>query len=93
MNSNHVSIDSLILHYSVCRFYGIRLFLNESGECPAIVITKYTAPTANQTPMDFEYPPRVEQLQQRLQAFMDEHVLPNELRFTEHMASTDNPWR
>ncbi|MYM94610.1 acyl-CoA dehydrogenase family protein [Duganella vulcania] len=31
--------------------------------------------------MDFEYSPKVKQLQARLTAFMDEHIYPNEARF------------
>ncbi len=37
--------------------------------------------------MDFEYSPRVKQLQARLLAFMDEHVYPNEARFFAEVAA------
>jgi len=36
--------------------------------------------------MDFEYSPKVKDLQARLVAFMDEHVYPNEHRFHEEVA-------
>ncbi|MDB5970533.1 MAG: acyl-CoA dehydrogenase [Hydrocarboniphaga sp.] len=39
--------------------------------------------------MDFEYSERVKDLQQRLNAFMDEHVYPNERRFTAEVAEGD----
>jgi acyl-CoA dehydrogenase len=35
--------------------------------------------------MDFEYSPKVKALQQRLAAFMDQHVYPNERRFEEEV--------
>lgn len=35
--------------------------------------------------MDFEYSPRCQELKQRLTAFMDEHILPNEHRFHEEV--------
>jgi len=41
--------------------------------------------------MDFEYTPRVEELRTRLQAFMDEHVYPNEKLFHEQVA--EDRWR
>lgn len=43
--------------------------------------------------MDFEPTKKVQELQARVQGFMDEHVLPAEHFFDEHMAATDNPWR
>ncbi|HWH41013.1 MAG TPA: acyl-CoA dehydrogenase family protein, partial [Usitatibacter sp.] len=39
--------------------------------------------------MDFEYSPKVKDLQARLVAFMDEHVYPNEHRFHEEVAEGD----
>ena len=39
--------------------------------------------------MDFEYSDRVKDLQQRLNAFMHEHVYPNEKRFTAEVAEGD----
>ena len=39
--------------------------------------------------MDFELSPKVKDLQQRLQAFMDQHVYPNEKRFHEEVAHGD----
>ena len=39
--------------------------------------------------MDFEYPPKVKELQLRLEAFMDAHVYPNEQRFHEEVAEGD----
>ena len=41
--------------------------------------------------MDFEYSPRVKDLQQRLTAFMDEHIYPNEAKFHAHVRS-DKRW-
>jgi len=41
--------------------------------------------------MDFEYSPRVKELQARLNAFMDEHIYPNEARF--HAEVEDNKAR
>jgi acyl-CoA dehydrogenase len=40
--------------------------------------------------MDFEFSARTKELQQRLQAFMDEHVYPNERRFEEEVQK--NRW-
>lgn len=37
--------------------------------------------------MDFEHSPRVRELQRKLSTFMQEHVLPNEHRFKEHLAN------
>jgi acyl-CoA dehydrogenase len=39
--------------------------------------------------MDFEYSPKAKALQQRLAAFMDAHVYPNEHRFEEEVGSGD----
>jgi acyl-CoA dehydrogenase len=39
--------------------------------------------------MDFEYSPKVKELQSRLQAFMDQHVYPNEQRFYDEVAEGD----
>jgi acyl-CoA dehydrogenase len=41
--------------------------------------------------MDFEYSPRVKELQQRLTAFMDEHIYPNERKYYAHVRS-DKRW-
>jgi acyl-CoA dehydrogenase len=46
--------------------------------------------------MDFEFPPKVRQLQQRVSAFMDEHVYPAEARFEAEMdafRAAGNPWQ
>ena len=40
--------------------------------------------------MDFEFSPRTQDLQRRLQIFMDEHVYPNECRFEEEIQK--NRW-
>jgi acyl-CoA dehydrogenase len=42
--------------------------------------------------VDFEYSNKVNDLRERVQAFMDEHVYPNEKAMQEHLATTDNPW-
>ena len=45
--------------------------------------------------MDFEYSPKVKDMQARLLAFMDEHIYPNEARFFEEIASNrakGNAW-
>ena len=45
--------------------------------------------------MNFDYTPKVKQLQSRLLAFMDEHIYPNEHRFHEEVASNrakGNAW-
>ena len=39
--------------------------------------------------MDFDYSPKVQELQARLQQFMDEHVYPNEERFDAEVAEGD----
>ena len=41
--------------------------------------------------MDFEYSPRVKELQQRLTAFMDQHIYPNEPKYYAHVRS-DKRW-
>ena len=41
--------------------------------------------------MDFEYSPRVKELQKRLIAFMDEHIYPNESKYYAHVRS-DRRW-
>ena len=41
--------------------------------------------------MDFEYSPRVKDLQKRLTAFMDEHIYPNEGKYHAHVRS-DKRW-
>ncbi len=46
--------------------------------------------------MDFDYSPKVRQLQQRVTAFMEEHVYPAEERFEAEMAAfraAGNPWQ
>ena len=45
--------------------------------------------------MDFEYTPKVKDMQARLLAFMDEHIYPNEARFFEEIAENrakGNAW-
>src|SRR5438874_5114554 len=39
--------------------------------------------------MDFDYPPKVIELQDRLRAFMDAHVYPNEQRFDDEVGQGD----
>jgi acyl-CoA dehydrogenase len=39
--------------------------------------------------MNFEHSAKVKALQQRLQAFMDQHIYPNEERYNEEVASGD----
>ena len=41
--------------------------------------------------MDFEYSPRVKEMQKRLTAFMDEHIYPNEPAYYEHTRG-DKRW-
>jgi acyl-CoA dehydrogenase len=41
--------------------------------------------------MDFEYSPRVKELQKRLNSFMDEHIYPNESKYYDHVRS-DKRW-
>jgi acyl-CoA dehydrogenase len=40
--------------------------------------------------MDFDYSPRAQQLRTKLQAFMDEHIYPNEPRFQAELK--EHPW-
>ena len=42
--------------------------------------------------MDFNHTDKVLDLMGQLNAFMDEHVYPNEEAYTEHFKSTDNKW-
>lgn len=45
--------------------------------------------------MDFDYSPKVKEVQARLLTFMDEHIYPNEGRFYEEIAANraaGNPW-
>ena len=45
--------------------------------------------------MDFDYSPKVRDLQKRLISFMDEHIYPNEAVFDEEVAANraeGNPW-
>src|SRR5271163_114372 len=42
--------------------------------------------------MNFEFTDKVKSLQKRLQAFMDEHIYPNEQRF-QHELNPDDRWR
>ena len=45
--------------------------------------------------MNFDYSPRVQDLQKRLLAFMDEHIYPNEQRFFDEIAANrakGNAW-
>ena len=39
--------------------------------------------------MDFEFSPKVKDLQKRLTAFMDEHIYPNESKYQEHCEGPD----
>ena len=41
--------------------------------------------------MDFEYSPRVKEMQKRLMAFMGEHIYPNERAYYAHTRS-DKRW-
>ncbi|MCS6811115.1 MAG: acyl-CoA dehydrogenase family protein [Tepidimonas sp.] len=46
--------------------------------------------------MDFAYSPRVQALRERLLAFMEEHIYPNEERYEEEVAAhraAGNPWQ
>ncbi|WP_298014548.1 acyl-CoA dehydrogenase family protein [uncultured Aquabacterium sp.] len=46
--------------------------------------------------MDFSYSPKVIALQQRVQAFMDEHIYPNEARYHDEVEANrqrGNPWQ
>ncbi len=40
--------------------------------------------------MDFDYSPRTQELRKKLQAFMEEHVYPNERRFQDELK--EHPW-
>ena len=45
--------------------------------------------------MDFEYSPKVKEMRQRLLAFMDQHIYPNEERFHEEVEANrraGNAW-
>ena len=42
--------------------------------------------------MEFEYSDKVKDLISRLNAFMEEHVLPREQDFLDHLETTDNRW-
>ena len=45
--------------------------------------------------MNFEYTPKVRELEARLKAFMDAHVHPNERRYRDEVAANrarGNPW-
>ena len=39
--------------------------------------------------MNFDYSPKVQALQKRLNAFMDEHIYPNEARYAKELATGD----
>ena len=43
--------------------------------------------------MDFEYSPKVEELRQKVQSFMDEYVYPNEKTYHEQLDSQGNRWQ
>ena len=42
--------------------------------------------------MDFNHSDKVLDLMEQLNAFMDEHVYPNEETYTNHFKNTDNKW-
>ena len=42
--------------------------------------------------MDFQYSDKVKGLITKLEAFMDEHIYPNEQAFLDHLETTDNRW-
>ncbi|MFY0699345.1 MAG: acyl-CoA dehydrogenase family protein [Bermanella sp.] len=42
--------------------------------------------------MDFQYSDKVKGLISKLEAFMDEHIYPNEQAFLDHLETTDNRW-
>lgn len=42
--------------------------------------------------MNFDYSPKVEALRERLLAFMDAHVYPNEKVYHDYLAASDNRW-
>ena len=39
--------------------------------------------------MDFEFSPKVKDLQKRVTAFMEEHVYPNETKYKQHSEGPD----
>ena len=43
--------------------------------------------------MDFEYSPKVTELRQKVQSFMDEHVYPNEKTYAEQLDSQGDRWQ
>ena len=43
--------------------------------------------------MDFNHTQKVLDLMDRLNAFMDEHIYPNEEAYREHFKTTDNLWK
>ena len=43
--------------------------------------------------MDFNHTQKVLDLMDRLNAFMDEHIYPNEQAYREHFKTTDNQWK
>lgn len=43
--------------------------------------------------MNFDYTPRVQELRERLQAFMQEHIYPSERAYAEHLDAADSRWR
>src|SRR5262252_663105 len=45
--------------------------------------------TVSRNPMHFEYSAKVKDLQQRLSAFMEQHIYPNERRYHEHVQGPD----
>ena len=42
--------------------------------------------------MNFDYSEKVRELRARLEAFMDEHVYPNEKVFEEQLEAAENRW-
>ena len=42
--------------------------------------------------MNFDYTPKVSALRERLIAFMDEHVYPNEQTYHEYLAQAEDRW-
>jgi acyl-CoA dehydrogenase len=54
------------------------IHLMNHGKSTSLIETKLYSRTAN---MNFDYTDKVKSLQQRLRAFMDEHIYPNEKRF------------
>ncbi len=43
--------------------------------------------------MDFNHTQKVVDLMDRLNAFMDENIYPNEEAYREHFKTTDNQWK